>query len=121
MATAYVTTEAMLVFTKAVWAEEWDITGKEMCIRDRPKVDPTEYIPVLMYHHFAVRDMGFGDGITTMPVSYTHLDVYKRQRIHCAGTAGHQCGTGNRTEHGRICYARNCGTVYACDCFFQLL
>ena len=31
-----------------------------------PKVDPTEYIPVLMYHHFAVRDMGFGDGITTM-------------------------------------------------------
>lgn len=31
-----------------------------------PKVEPTEYIPVLMYHHFAVRDMGFGDGITTM-------------------------------------------------------
>lgn len=34
--------------------------------QELPKVDPTEYIPVLMYHHFAVRDMGFGDGITTM-------------------------------------------------------
>lgn len=39
---------------------------QEEDVEDLPKVDPTEYIPVLMYHHFAVRDMGFGDGITTM-------------------------------------------------------
>lgn len=39
---------------------------KEEDVETLPKVDPTEYIPVLMYHHFAVRDMGFGDGITTM-------------------------------------------------------
>ncbi len=28
-------------------------------------IPPTDYIPVLMYHHFAIRDMGEGNGVVT--------------------------------------------------------
>lgn len=39
--------------------QEW-ISPSEVTI-----IPPTDYIPVLMYHHFAIRDMGAGNGVVT--------------------------------------------------------
>ncbi len=65
--------------TQSVWAntpseaflQAVEILGSKEIEQEAPKeenfpyVEPTEYIPVLMYHHFAIRDIEQGDGITT--------------------------------------------------------
>ncbi len=47
-------------------SEREQATDESLDEPQQPTVEPTEYIPVLMYHHFALRDMGQGDGVTTM-------------------------------------------------------
>ena len=54
-----------------------------MCIRDRDEEDRKEDIANLVNHDLP---KGMFELLSddTMPVSYTHLDVYKRQVIDCA-------------------------------------
>ena len=51
----------------------------QMCIRDRAK-DVGAMAAVL---HFHVDAIAYTGGMAYEPVSYTHLDVYKRQALHC--------------------------------------
>lgn len=56
-----------LCFSQAAWAKTAYAAEKtkEKDSTQRVEVQPTDYIPVLMYHHFAQRDMGTGNGIVT--------------------------------------------------------
>ena len=49
----------------------------EMCIRDRAIVNPDAPQTVVL----SVDGCALGMQVRTRPVSYTHLDVYKRQRM----------------------------------------
>jgi len=59
-----------LIFQQTVWGktvvaidsleEQEQIKPVETMI-----IPPTDYIPVIMYHHFAIRDMGQGNGVVT--------------------------------------------------------
>ncbi|WP_352400657.1 polysaccharide deacetylase family protein [Anaerotignum sp.] len=59
-----------LIFQQTVWGktvvaidsldEQEQIKPVETMI-----IPPTDYIPVIMYHHFAIRDMGEGNGVVT--------------------------------------------------------
>lgn len=43
-------------------------------------ISPTDYIPVLMYHHFAIRDMETGNGVVTMQAELEeHVKYFKEQ------------------------------------------
>ena len=58
---------------------------------------------------FAHKLMGLGQSIGPAfadfaPVSYTHLDVYKRQRLHCVGELS-----------GRGIVRRSAGEVHSCN------
>ena len=81
--------------TQNVWAKEpsdaflqaVEILGDKEIEAEAPKeeenlpyVEPTEYIPVLMYHHFAIRDMGYGDGITTMQAELEEQVKYFKEQ-----------------------------------------
>ena len=67
---------------------------EKMCIRDSPLVLPCEvdHRPVLLDGR---RQLGPGIPLVGDPVSYTHLDVYKRQPGK--GTAGQRPDMG---QHG---------------------
>lgn len=48
-----------------------------------PRVPATDYIPVLMYHHFAQRDMGRGDGVVvTQAELEEQITYFKEQGYH---------------------------------------
>ena len=54
--------------------------GVEMCIRDRVYADPDRLRQVFInIMDNAIKYSAPGGRITVKPVSYTHLDVYKRQ------------------------------------------
>lgn len=42
-------------------------------------IPPTDYIPVLMYHHFAVRDMGQGNGVVTTQADLEEQICYLKE------------------------------------------
>lgn len=43
-------------------------------------VPPTEYISVLMYHHFAIRDMGEGNGVVTTQSQLEDQIIYLKEQ-----------------------------------------
>lgn len=83
--------------TQTVWAsapsdaflQAVEILGSKEIEEEAPKeenlpyVKPTEYIPALMYHHFAIRDMGQGDGITTMQAELEEQVTYLKEQGYC--------------------------------------
>ncbi|MDD3395308.1 MAG: polysaccharide deacetylase family protein [Anaerotignum sp.] len=42
-------------------------------------IPPTDYIPVLMYHHFAIRDMGEGNGVVTTQAELEEQICYLKE------------------------------------------
>ncbi|WP_312071383.1 polysaccharide deacetylase family protein [Anaerotignum propionicum] len=59
-----------LLFQLTAWGKTvvaMDCVEEEELIEPAEKIifPPTDYIPVLMYHHFAIRDMGEGNGVVT--------------------------------------------------------
>ena len=65
----------------------------KMCIRDRPSTaaDIPHHIPRLVSEHHLDQNiaginlpLNLAGFIILYPVSYTHLDVYKRQALYCA-------------------------------------
>lgn len=54
--------------------------AKVVTIPENPEALYGEYIPVLMYHHFAIRDMGSGNGVvTTTKELENHLRYFQSQ------------------------------------------
>ena len=68
-------------FSKSKEAKTYRITGvpAKMCIRDRDRPFPPRGANVPAA--WIVRAAGVEGAISINPVSYTHLDVYKRQSI----------------------------------------
>ena len=80
----------------------------EMCIRDRAHIH-IPVIPILRYYHCGIlRRIDQGHGcIIAIPVSYTHLDVYKRQiGTLCCLHSGNDvdCGNAQKDVYFIICY-----------------
>ena len=50
-----------------------------MCIRDRQASNPYAYIQAHQEEYENIKKLGGEKALQYMPVSYTHLDVYKRQ------------------------------------------
>lgn len=49
-------------------------------VAEEPETLAGEYIPVLMYHHFAIRDMGMGNGVVTTTTELEdHLRYFKSE------------------------------------------
>lgn len=49
-------------------------------VAEEPEALAGEYIPVLMYHHFAIRDMGMGNGVVTTTTELEdHLRYFKSE------------------------------------------
>lgn len=59
-----------LIFQQTVWGKTIvtkDIIEEQEQIKPAEEIviSPTDYIPVLLYHHFAIRDMGQGNDVVT--------------------------------------------------------
>lgn len=59
-----------VIFQQIAWGKTvvaMDRAGEQELIEPAETmiIPPTDYIPVLMYHHFAIRDMGEGNGVVT--------------------------------------------------------
>ena len=59
---------------------QWKIREKKMCIRDRASPSLAQAKRLRKLDKEGKLNGDVIDGILSEPVSYTHLDVYKRQR-----------------------------------------
>ena len=79
-----------LLFSTAAYAEETEQAEEKTEVRiptaeietlpEDPEALYGDYIPVLMYHHFAMRDMGEGNGVVTSAAELEdHLKTFKEE------------------------------------------
>lgn len=74
------TEETITSLEKEEYVKEQMETAKQQEEMPQIEIDPKEYIPVLMYHHFAQRDMGQGNSVVVTQAELEEQITYFKEQ-----------------------------------------